>query len=74
MEETKQAIKLAMKAMEERFGSFELKEGEDLVFVFNNCVLIMSMDENSQVSMKFLGDAPFFVDHEFGMFPSREEE
>lgn len=62
LEELKQAINLAMQKFKEEYGEdAKLEDGDEFVTVFNNCVLIISL-ENRELSTKFIGGKPCEVD------------
>ena len=61
MEELKTAIKLAMEKFSEEFGEGALEDGDEFVTVFNNCVLVISL-ENGKVSTHFIGGKPYVID------------
>lgn len=71
MEELETAIKLAMEKFSEEFGEGALEDGDEFVTVFNNCVLIISL-ENGKFSTKFIGGKPYEVDMTLNIY-EREE-
>ena len=71
MEELETAIKLAMEKFSEEFGEGTLEDGDEFVTVFNNCVLIISL-ENGHFSTKFIGGKPYEVDMTLNIYESEE--
>ena len=71
MEELATAIKLAMEKFNEEFGEGALEDGDEFVTVFNNCVLIISL-ENGNLSTKFIGGKPYKVDMTLNIYESEE--
>jgi tyrosyl-tRNA synthetase len=62
MNEIMEAINLAFEKYRETYGEdAHLEDGEEFVTVFNNCVLIVSL-ENGDLKTKFIGGKPFEVD------------
>lgn len=62
VEELRQAISLAMEKFKEEYGEdAKLEDGDEFVTVFNNCTLIISL-ENRELSTKFIGGNPCYVD------------
>lgn len=62
MEELGQAIALAIQKLKEEYGEdTKLEDGDEFVTVFNNCVLIISI-ENGELSTHFIGGKPYEVD------------
>lgn len=62
MEEIKKAVDLAMQEFRNKFGDDALLEdGEEFVTIFNNCILILSL-EGSEIGVKFIAGNPFRVD------------
>ena len=55
MEDISKAIELAIAAFKEKFGEdAKLEEGDEVVFQLNNCVLIISIEDNT-MKQKFIG-------------------
>ena len=71
MEEFATAIELAMEKFNEEFGEGALEDGDEFVTVFNNCVLIISL-ENGKFSTKFIGGKPYEVDMTLNIYESEE--
>nr|WP_305182110.1 hypothetical protein [uncultured Schaedlerella sp.] len=70
MEELGQAIKLAMQKFKEEYGEdTKLEDGDEFVTVFNNCVLIVSL-EDGNLSTKFIGGKPYEVDMTLSIYES----
>lgn len=68
MEEVSKAIELAMQKFKEEFGEdAKLEEGDEFVTVFNNCVLILGI-EDRELKVKFVGGKPFQVDFALSIF------
>lgn len=56
------AISLAMQKFKEEYGEdAKLEDGDEFVTVFNNCVLVISL-EDGNLSTKFIGGKPYKVD------------
>ena len=71
MEELATAIELAMEKFNEEFGEGALEDGDEFVTVFNNCVLIISL-ENGHISTKSIGGKPYEVDMTLNIYESEE--
>ena len=71
MEELQKAIKLAMEKFSEESRKCELEDGDEFVTVFNNCVLIISL-ENGNLLTKFIGGKPYEVDMTLSLYGSEE--
>lgn len=62
MEELGNAISLAMQKFKEEYGEdAKLEDGDEFVTVFNNCVLVISL-EDGNLSTKFIDGKPYKVD------------
>ena len=73
MEELGQAINLAMQKFKEGYGEdAKLEDGDEFVTVFNNCVLIISL-EGGHLQTKFIGEKPFYADMTLSIYESEEE-
>ena len=72
MEDIKTAIDSAWNAYRERFGTdAKLEEGDEVVFQLNNCVLIISIEDNT-IKQKFIGGQPIKIDHTLKIYESEE--
>lgn len=72
MEEIRQAIELAMQKFKEEYGEDEkLEDGDEFVTVFNNCILIISL-ENGNLKTNFIGGKPFEVDMTLKIYESED--
>ena len=72
MEELAKAIKMAMEKFSEEFGDdAKLEDGDEFVTVFNNCVLVISL-ENGKVSTHFIGGKPYVIDMTLNIYESEE--
>ncbi len=70
LENIKKAIDLAMQKFKEEFGEdTKLEDGNEFVTIFNNCVLIISL-ENGHLKIKFIEGKPYEVDMEVNIFES----
>jgi len=66
----KQAIKLAMQKFREEYGDdARLEDGDEFAAVFNDCVLVLSL-EGSRLGIKFLIGKPYRVDMTLGAYES----
>lgn len=73
MEELGQAINLAMQKFKEEYGEdAKLEDGDEFVTVFNNCVLIISL-EDGHLQTKFIGGKPFYADMTLSIYEGEEE-
>ena len=73
MEDITKAVELALAAFKEEFGEdAKLEEGDEVVFQLNNCVLIISL-ENNTLKQKFIGGLPIKVDHTLKIYESEDE-
>lgn len=62
MDEINRAVGLAMQEFRKEFGEgARLRDGEEFATVFNNCILILSLD-GSEIGVKFVAGKPFRVD------------
>lgn len=62
MEELGQAINLAMNKFKEKHGEdAKMKQGDKFVTIFNNCVLIISL-EGGHLKTNFIEGKPFYAD------------
>ncbi len=72
MEEIGQAIKLAMQKFKEEYGEdAKLEDGDEFVTVFNNCVLIISLEDGS-LKTNFIGGKPYEVDMTLSIYESED--
>ena len=72
MEELAAAIELALDKFSEEFGDdAKLEDGDEFVTVFNNCVLVISL-ENGKVSTHFIGGKPYVIDMTLNIYESEE--
>lgn len=73
MDDTLKAIELALAAFKKEFGEdAKLEEGDEVVFQLNNCVLILSIEDNT-LKQKFIGDLPIKVDYTLKFYESEDE-
>lgn len=74
MEELEKAINLAIQKFKEEYGEdTKLEDGDEFVTVFNNCVLIISL-EGGHLGAKFIGGKPFYVDMALSIYESEDNE
>lgn len=74
MEELVNAINLAMQKFKEEYGEdAKLEDGDKFVTVFNNCVLIISL-EDGNLQTKFIGGKPFCADMTLSIYESEDNE
>lgn len=59
MEELQEAIALALEKWKEEYG--ELEDGDEFVTAFNNCTLVISL-ENGKFKTNFICGRPYEVD------------
>lgn len=70
MEDIKTAIDSAWNAYRERFGAdAKLEEGDQVVVVMNNCVLVISL-QDATLKYDFIGGKPLQVDHTLRIYES----
>lgn len=63
MEDIQKAMEAAFAAFKKEFGEdAKPEEGEEFVFLFNNCVLIMGVGDKC-LKQKFIGGQPIKVDY-----------
>lgn len=65
MEELIEIINLAMEQFKQEYGDdAKLEDGDEIVAVLNNCVLIVSL-ENGELKTRFIGGKPYYtlIDH-----------
>lgn len=62
MDELMKAVDLALVEFKKEFGEdAKLENGDEFVTVFNNCTLVISL-ENSNFKTHFIGGEPYRVD------------
>lgn len=67
MEETKSAIKLAMEQFKAEFGQdAKLEDGDEFATVFNDAVVIISLN-NRNLSVRILAGKPYFVNQSLNL-------
>lgn len=67
MEETKSAIELAMEQFKAEFGQdAKLEDGEEFATVFNDAVVIISLN-NRNLSVRILAGKPYFVNQSLNL-------
>lgn len=72
MEELGQAINLAMEKFKQEYGEdAKLEDGDEFVTVFNNCMLIISL-EDGHLETKFVGGKTFYADMTLSIYESGE--
>lgn len=68
MEELIEIINLAMEQFKEEYGDdAKLEDGDEIVAVLNNCVLIVSL-ENSELKTRFIGGKPYYIDRSLSLY------
>lgn len=74
MEELDRAIGLAVAEFRKEFGEdAKIEDGDEFVTVFNNCCLIISL-EDKKLTTKFIGGKPYRVDTALSIFEEAEDE
>ena len=74
MEELATAIELALDKFSEEFGEdAKLEDGDEFVTVFNNCVLVISL-ESGKLSTHFIGGKPYVIDRTLNIYESEENQ
>lgn len=74
MEMIARAIDMAMQRFKEEYGEdAKLEEGDEFVTVFNDCVLIISLDEG-RLQTDFIDGKPFEVDMALGIYEDGASE
>ncbi len=72
MVELDRAVELAIAAFKEEFGEgAKFEEGDERVFQFNNCVLIIGV-ENRTLKETFIGGLPIRVNHTLKIYEKAE--
>ncbi|WP_315352458.1 hypothetical protein [Phocaeicola abscessus] len=67
MEETKSAIELAMAQFKAEFGQdAKLEDGDEFATVYNDAVLIISLN-NRKLSVRILAGKPYFVNQNLNL-------
>lgn len=62
MDEINKAIKFAMQEFHKEYGeNAKLEDGKEFVTIFNNCVLILSLNGN-ELGVHFIGGKPLRAD------------
>lgn len=73
MDDIQTAVELAFEAFHKEFGENEkLEDGDEVVFILNNCVLIISLEDGC-LREKFIGGKPLTVNHTLKIYESEEE-
>lgn len=73
MEDIQKAVELAFVAFKERYGAdAKIEEGDQIVFVLNNCTLIISLNDGN-LKEEFIGGKPLQVDHTLKIYESENE-
>lgn len=73
MEDIQKAVELAFVAFKERYGAdAKIEEGDQIVFVLNNCTLIISLNDGN-LKEEFIGGKPLQVDHTLKIYESEDE-
>lgn len=74
MEELNRAIGLAMAEFRKEFGEdAKLEDGDTFVTIFNNCCLIISL-EDKEIRTEFVGGKPYKVDMTLSIYEEDEDE
>lgn len=67
MEETKSVIELAMEQFKAEFGQdAKLEDGDEFATVFNDAVVIISLN-NRNLSVRILAGKPYFVNQSLNL-------
>lgn len=57
------ALELAMEAFHEEYGSdAKIEDGDEVVFVFKNCTLLLEIVEK-ELNIRFIGGSPLKIDY-----------
>jgi hypothetical protein len=73
VEESNELIRCALSEYKKEFGEdAQLEEGESFVTEFNNCVLIISVEEGT-LKTDFIGGKPYRVNKSFSIYESEGE-
>lgn len=68
MEEISKAIELAIQKLKDEYGEdAKLENGDKFVTVFNNCVLIISL-EDGEMKTEFIEGSPYEVDYTLSIY------
>lgn len=68
MEEIKKAMQLVRKAFYEKYGDdAKIEDGDEIVCVMNNCVLILSLHDGN-LKHEFIPGKPLMVDYSLGIY------
>lgn len=74
MDNVNKAVMAAMKEFEKEYGeSAKLEDGEEFATVFNDCVLIIGV-ENKKLQLKFIAGKAYNVDMTVGFMKEEEIE
>lgn len=68
MEELVEIINLATEQFKQEYGDdAKFEDGDEIVAVLNNCVLIVSL-ENSELKTQFIGGKPYYIDRSLSIY------
>lgn len=74
MGDIQKAVELAFKAFKERYGQdAKLEDGDSFVCVFNNCVLLVCL-EDGKLKEEFVGGRPLEVDYALKIYEREDKE
>lgn len=69
MIDTAKALELFSKQYNERYGEEnKLELGETAVAILKNCTMIVMLQEDGTLSVKFTGTTPFVIDESLDMY------
>lgn len=74
MEQIQNAVLAAFEEFKKEFGeNAKLEEGDEFVTVFNNCTLIISIEDDT-LRERFIGGKPYLVDMSLAIYEGGANE
>ena len=67
MDELMEIVGEATEMLEKEVGTPALEEGDEAVFLLNNCVLVLGL-ENGTIKVHFIGGKPYVMDRTCGVY------
>ena len=71
MDEIYEIVNEAMEILKDKCGTPALDEGDEAVFLLNNCTLFLGF-ENGELKIKFIGGEPIKIDKSCSFYVEKE--